>query len=91
MAGEMPTNGKKATENSLRLEGLQAGAVTDRRPVADATGVLKTIAAPNSLTAIVKITTDYSVSDDDHTIPADATMGNLRLTLPAAVVHTVRP
>lgn len=33
---------------------------------------------PNPLlTAIVKITTDYSVSDDDHTILADATTGNL--------------
>lgn len=65
---------------TLAIAGLQTGAATDKIVVADADGVLKTIAAVN----IIKITSAYTALNTDVTILANTTSGGFILTIPAA-------
>jgi hypothetical protein len=80
----------KSTANPIRLEGLQTGVSTDKMVVADASGVLKTIAMPNAnVSNIVKTTSAYTALDTDYTILVDGTAGAVTLTLPAASAANV--
>ncbi len=68
--------------NTLAVSGLQTGATTDEMMVVDASGVLKKVAASTSA-SIRTETASYSAVIADETILADASSGNLTVTLPA--------
>jgi hypothetical protein len=71
---------------TLALEGLQAGANTDKMLVVDANGVIKTTSGRNLL-EIVNQTANYTVVETDHTILANLTGGAFTITLPAAAAE----
>lgn len=73
-----------ATENPVKLEGLQPGSATDKVVVVDANGVLKTKDAGAASSSIVKVVTNYTVLPTDSTILANATAAGFTLTLPTA-------
>ena len=54
--------------NPVRFEGLQAGAATDKVVVADADGVLKTVAASNFTGPIITVTSSYILTINDYTV-----------------------
>jgi hypothetical protein len=70
--------------NTIALEGLQTGDVTtDQIVVANSTtGVIKQV--PFNVKNVVKVTTDYTALANDYTILADASSGNIAVTIPAA-------
>ncbi len=76
---------------TLALEGLQAGANTDKMLVVNSDGVIKSVSASaRNVLGIVKETANYTVVDGDHTILADVSGGAFTITLPTASSSTGR-
>lgn len=80
-----PTEKLDVGEGNLRVREINTnvGATTDRIVVADANGVLKTI-APSTTAAIRTETANYAAVATDETILVNATAGTVVVTLPAA-------
>lgn len=83
-----PTKLTTTVNNTLSIEGLQPGTTTDKLLVTDATGVLKTISPVLNVGSmnIVRKTVSYMADATlDNVILADASNGNIVITMPAGV------
>lgn len=83
-----PTKLTTSGTNTLSIEGLQAGNTRDKLVVADATGVLKAVSPIQNIGSmnIVRKNTNYTVDENtDNVILADASNGNIIITIPTAV------
>jgi hypothetical protein len=77
--------------NPLRLEGLQAGAVTDSVLVADAAGVVKKVSSSQLSTAnFTSQTANYSVANTINLIFVNSTSVAFDITLPSAITYAGR-
>jgi hypothetical protein len=83
-----PTKLTTTVDNTLSIEGLQTGISTDKLVVTDATGVLKTISPVLNVGSmnLVRKTVNYTAdATSDNVILADASNGNIVITMPAGV------
>lgn len=72
-----------SASNTLAIAGLQTGSEDNNTVVVDANGVLKSLPPSQRLRSqIITVSSDYVVSATDYTILANASVGNILLTLP---------
>lgn len=83
-----PTTLTTTNINTISIAGLQTGATTDKLIVADENGVLKSISPALAIGSmnVIRKTTSYTIdSTSDNVILADASAGNITITIPAEV------
>ncbi len=77
--------------NTLAFTGLQSGNEEHNTLVVDANGVLKTLPPSQRLKSqIITVNNNYVINDTDYTILANASNGDIQLTLPNPATHLGR-